>query len=51
GGLKAVMWTVVFQSTLMYLTMVALIVKISLMLGFTEVFDVASKGGRFIFFE
>ncbi|CAL1266307.1 unnamed protein product [Larinioides sclopetarius] len=51
GGLKAVMWTVVFQSTLMYLTMVAVIVKISLMLGFTEVFDIANKGGRFIFFE
>ncbi|XP_055946612.1 putative sodium-dependent multivitamin transporter [Argiope bruennichi] len=51
GGLKAVVWTVVFQSALMYLAMVALIVKISMMLGFNEVFDIARRGGRFIFFE
>ncbi|GBL92528.1 hypothetical protein AVEN_70448-1, partial [Araneus ventricosus] len=51
GGLKAVVWTVVFQSALMYVAMVAVIMKISMMLGFTEVFHIGSKGGRFILFE
>ncbi|XP_055936806.1 putative sodium-dependent multivitamin transporter [Argiope bruennichi] len=51
GGLKAVLWTVVFQSALMYLCMIAVIVKICLMLGFTEIVEIADKGGRFIFDE
>ncbi|KAF8763795.1 Sodium-coupled monocarboxylate transporter 1 like protein [Argiope bruennichi] len=51
GGLKAVMWTVVFQSSLMYLAMVAVVVKISMMLGFTEIFNITNEGGRFMFFN
>ncbi|CAL1266311.1 unnamed protein product [Larinioides sclopetarius] len=49
GGLKAVLWTAVFQFTLVYLCMIAVIVKISMMLGFTEIVEIADKGGRFIF--
>ncbi|GBN74299.1 Sodium-coupled monocarboxylate transporter 1 [Araneus ventricosus] len=51
GGLKALLGTVVFQSTLMYLCMIAVIVKISMMIGLTEIVEIADKGGRFNFDE
>ncbi|GBM77537.1 Putative sodium-dependent multivitamin transporter [Araneus ventricosus] len=51
GGLKAVLWTIVFQALLMYTAMIAVIVKISMMKGFRETFDISREGGRLIFFD
>ncbi|CAL1266296.1 unnamed protein product [Larinioides sclopetarius] len=51
GGLKAVLWTIVFQALLMYTAMIAVIVKISMMEGFKETFDISKEGGRLIFFD
>ncbi|XP_055946611.1 putative sodium-dependent multivitamin transporter [Argiope bruennichi] len=51
GGLKAVLWTIVFQALLMYTAMIAVIVKISMMKGFKETFSISNEGGRLIFFD
>ncbi|XP_055943501.1 putative sodium-dependent multivitamin transporter [Argiope bruennichi] len=51
GGLKAILWTTVFQALLMYTAMIAVIVKISMMKGFNETFNISKRGGRLIFFE
>lgn len=52
GGLKAVLWTDVFQSLLMYVTVIAIVVKGCLNVGgFQNVIDIANKGGRLEFFN
>ncbi|CAL1269225.1 unnamed protein product [Larinioides sclopetarius] len=51
GGLKAVLWTDVFQALLMYITIIAVVVKVCMIMGFKEVHDIANEGGRIIFFN
>ncbi|GFY61784.1 putative sodium-dependent multivitamin transporter [Trichonephila inaurata madagascariensis] len=51
GGLKAVLWTDVFQALLMYIAAISIVVKGTLILGFWEVVDVSEKGGRLEFFN
>ncbi|KAF8763830.1 putative sodium-dependent multivitamin like protein [Argiope bruennichi] len=52
GGMKAVLWTDVFQSILMFLALLSVIVKGSIDVGgFPEVLSIAEKGGRLNFFN
>ncbi|PRD19848.1 UNVERIFIED_CONTAM: slc5a8 [Trichonephila clavipes] len=51
GGLKAVLWTDVFQALLMYIAAISIVVKGTLLLGFWEVVDISEKGGRLEFFK
>lgn len=52
GGLKAVLWTDVFQALLMYVTISAVVIKGSIDFGgFGKIFETASEGGRLIFFD
>ncbi|GIY62583.1 putative sodium-dependent multivitamin transporter [Caerostris darwini] len=51
GGLKAVLWTDVFQALLMYVTIITVVVKITMMIGFKEIYDIANEGGRIILFN
>ncbi|GFY61785.1 putative sodium-dependent multivitamin transporter [Trichonephila inaurata madagascariensis] len=51
GGLKAVLWTDVFQALLMYITIIVVVVQITVILGFNEVYDRAYAGGRLILFN
>ncbi|GFY65578.1 putative sodium-dependent multivitamin transporter [Trichonephila inaurata madagascariensis] len=49
GGMKAVLWTDVFQAILMYAALFAIIVKGLLLLGgIGNVFTIANEGGRLI---
>ncbi|GFY61781.1 sodium-coupled monocarboxylate transporter 1 [Trichonephila inaurata madagascariensis] len=52
GGMKAVLWTDVLQSILMFLALLSVIIKGSIdMGGFQEVLNIAEKGGRLNFFN
>ncbi|GFQ73971.1 sodium-coupled monocarboxylate transporter 1 [Trichonephila clavata] len=51
GGLKAVLWTDVFQALLMYITIIVVVVQISITVGFNEVYDRAYAGERLILFK
>ncbi|XP_054709989.1 putative sodium-dependent multivitamin transporter [Uloborus diversus] len=52
GGLKAVLWTDVFQSILMYVTISAVVIKGTIDTGGNDrVFEIANEGGRLIFFD
>lgn len=52
GGMKAVLWTDVLQSVLMFLALLSVIIKGSIdMGGFQEVLNTAEKGGRLNFFN
>ncbi|XP_015916103.1 putative sodium-dependent multivitamin transporter [Parasteatoda tepidariorum] len=52
GGMKAVLWTDLFQSVLMFLAVFAVIAKGTIDVGgFSQVFDIASKGERIQFFN
>ncbi|GBM51480.1 Sodium-coupled monocarboxylate transporter 1 [Araneus ventricosus] len=52
GGMKAVLWTDVFQSVLMFFALLSVIVKGSIDVGgFPEVLSIAEKGGRLNFFN
>ncbi|GFV45209.1 putative sodium-dependent multivitamin transporter [Trichonephila clavipes] len=47
GGMKAVLWTDVFQATLMYIALFAIIINGCLLLnGFGSIFEIANEGGR-----
>ncbi|XP_015913585.1 putative sodium-dependent multivitamin transporter [Parasteatoda tepidariorum] len=48
GGMKAVLWTDVFQSLLMFLGISAVITKGFLDVGFYDVFKIANEGGRIL---
>ncbi|XP_054711639.1 putative sodium-dependent multivitamin transporter isoform X2 [Uloborus diversus] len=49
GGMKAVLWTDVFQSVLMFFTMFAVIIKGCIDLGgVPEVVNIANEGGRLL---
>ena len=50
GGMKAVVWTDVFQCIVMWIGLVAVIIRGSLVLGgFEEVWKTAYEGGRIEF--
>ncbi|GBO30434.1 hypothetical protein AVEN_90868-1, partial [Araneus ventricosus] len=50
GGMKAVLWTDVFQAVLMFVCLFAVIVQGCLLLGGLEnVFEIAYAGGRLFF--
>lgn len=52
GGLKAVLWTDVFQSLLMFFALLSVIIKGSTEVGgFEEMLSIAEKGGRLNFFK
>ncbi|XP_035205853.1 putative sodium-dependent multivitamin transporter [Stegodyphus dumicola] len=52
GGLKAVLWTDVFQAILMYVTIIAVVAKGCIDTGgASEVHNIANKGGRIILFN
>lgn len=52
GGLKAVLWTDVFQSLLMFFALLSVIIKGSIEVGgFGEMLSIAEKGGRLNFFN
>lgn len=52
GGLKAVLWTDVFQSMLMFCALLSVIIKGSMEVGgFGEMLSIAEKGGRLNFFK
>ncbi|XP_015913634.1 putative sodium-dependent multivitamin transporter isoform X2 [Parasteatoda tepidariorum] len=52
GGLKAVLWTDVFQAILMYITIMAVVVSgVIAVGGISEVYNIANEGGRIIFFN
>ncbi|GFT24615.1 sodium-coupled monocarboxylate transporter 1 [Nephila pilipes] len=51
GGLKAVLWTDVFQAILMYVAAISIVVKGALILGFGEVINISERGGRLVFFN
>lgn len=52
GGLKAVLWTDVFQALLMYITIAAVVIKGSIDIGGAKtVWDTANEGGRLVFFK
>ncbi|XP_033096745.1 sodium-coupled monocarboxylate transporter 1-like [Anneissia japonica] len=52
GGLKAVIWTDVFQVSVMIAGFIAVIIKGSIdMGGFSNVWDIANKGGRIEFVD
>ncbi|XP_054710105.1 putative sodium-dependent multivitamin transporter [Uloborus diversus] len=52
GGMKAVLWTDVFQSVLMWFALLSVIIKGSADLGgVQEVFRIAGEGGRLNFFN
>ncbi|GFT24613.1 sodium-coupled monocarboxylate transporter 1 [Nephila pilipes] len=51
GGLKAVLWTDVFQATLMFVAVASVVLKGVSDMGFTEILDISDKGGRLIFFN
>ncbi|KAK7477609.1 hypothetical protein BaRGS_00031157 [Batillaria attramentaria] len=52
GGFKAVVWTDVFQSIVMYLGMLAILIKGTVSVGSpAKVWEVADKGGRMNFFN
>ncbi|GFV11537.1 sodium-coupled monocarboxylate transporter 2 [Trichonephila clavipes] len=51
GGLKAVLWTDVFQALLMYITIIVVVVQITVIVGFNEVYDRAYAGERLILFN
>ncbi|XP_042901283.2 sodium-coupled monocarboxylate transporter 1-like [Parasteatoda tepidariorum] len=51
GGLKAVLWTDIFQAILMYTTLAAVIIGGIQTLGFIEILTKSNDGGRLIFFN
>ncbi|GBN56642.1 Sodium-coupled monocarboxylate transporter 1 [Araneus ventricosus] len=51
GGLKAVIWTDVFQTILMWIPLIAIIVKGTLDIGFREILNMNTEGGRMILFN
>ncbi|GFV11571.1 sodium-coupled monocarboxylate transporter 1 [Trichonephila clavipes] len=51
GGLKAVLWTDVFQATLMFVAVASVVVKGTLDVGFIDLFDISAKGERMTFFN
>nr|XP_015913637.1 putative sodium-dependent multivitamin transporter isoform X3 [Parasteatoda tepidariorum] len=52
GGLKAVLWTDVFQAFLMFFSVIAVVVKgVIDSGGISEAYNIAEEGGRIIFFE
>uniref|UniRef100_A0A8W8N8E9 Sodium-coupled monocarboxylate transporter 1 n=1 Tax=Magallana gigas TaxID=29159 RepID=A0A8W8N8E9_MAGGI len=51
GGIKAVVWTDVFQFVVMLTGILTLIIKICSVHGFQEVWNTASDGGRLQFFN
>ncbi|XP_015913608.1 putative sodium-dependent multivitamin transporter [Parasteatoda tepidariorum] len=52
GGMKAVLWTDVFQSILMFFALLSVIIKGSIDVGgFQEMLNIAGKGGRLNFFN
>ncbi|XP_035213784.1 putative sodium-dependent multivitamin transporter [Stegodyphus dumicola] len=52
GGMKAVLWTDVFQSVLMFFALLSVIIKGSIDVGgFQEMINIAEKGGRLNFFN
>uniref|UniRef100_K1PQV9 Sodium-coupled monocarboxylate transporter 1 n=1 Tax=Magallana gigas TaxID=29159 RepID=K1PQV9_MAGGI len=51
GGIKAVVWTDVFQFVVMLTGILTLIIKICSVHGFQEVWNTASDGGRLQFFK
>ncbi|GFQ87192.1 putative sodium-dependent multivitamin transporter, partial [Trichonephila clavata] len=46
GGMKAVLWTDVFQALLMFLGIFAVLIKGFLDVGITDVYNIALEGGR-----
>ncbi|GBN92023.1 Sodium-coupled monocarboxylate transporter 2, partial [Araneus ventricosus] len=48
GGLKAVIWTDVFQTILMWIPLIAITVKGTLDIGFREILNMNTEGGRMI---
>ncbi|XP_055935131.1 sodium-coupled monocarboxylate transporter 1-like isoform X2 [Argiope bruennichi] len=51
GGLKAVVWTDVFQTILMFIPLVAIIASGILAIGFRKLLEINTAGGRMIFFN
>ncbi|XP_015913636.1 putative sodium-dependent multivitamin transporter isoform X2 [Parasteatoda tepidariorum] len=52
GGLKAVLWTDVFQAFLMFFSVIAVVVKgVIDSGGISEAYNIAEEGGRIIFFD
>ncbi len=52
GGMKAVLWTDVFQSILMFATIFAVVISgLVYAGGFGEIFRIAGEGGRLEFFK
>jgi len=52
GGIKAVVWTVVFQFFMIFMGMSAILVQANIKSGgFSEIFTVAYNGGRLQLFE
>ncbi|GFQ64624.1 sodium-coupled monocarboxylate transporter 1 [Trichonephila clavata] len=49
GGLKAVLWTDVFQATLMFVAVASVVVKGAADIGFSDIFDISAKGERLNF--
>ncbi|GIX67599.1 putative sodium-dependent multivitamin transporter [Caerostris darwini] len=49
GGMKAVLWTDVFQALLMFLGIFAILIKGFLDIGFSNVYSLAYEGGRLAF--
>ncbi|GBN55395.1 Putative sodium-dependent multivitamin transporter [Araneus ventricosus] len=49
GGMKAVLWTDLFQALLMFLGIFAVLIKGFLDMGFSEVFRIGYEGGRIAF--
>ncbi|GBO09626.1 Sodium-coupled monocarboxylate transporter 1 [Araneus ventricosus] len=51
GGLKAVLWTDVFQAILMCIPLIAIAVQGTLDLGLTELFSINKRGGRMVLLD
>lgn len=51
GGLKAVVWTDVFQFVVMLTGIITLLIKVCSRYGFQDVWDTANDGGRLQFFN